>query len=96
MQIDEGLINRSILALNFNSNGTLFVGTTGNGVSRSVESTTSVNDILMAPSFFRLEQNYPNPFNPTTKIGYTLNRWGSVRLDVYDLLGKHIRTLVAG
>ena len=44
----------------------------------------------------RLDQNYPNPFNTTTEIGYLLPNDSNVKLDVYDILGRHIQTLVSG
>jgi subtilisin-like proprotein convertase family protein len=43
---------------------------------------------------FNLFQNYPNPFNPVTTIKYTVPEKTFVRLTVYDLLGKEIKTLV--
>jgi hypothetical protein len=43
---------------------------------------------------FYLAQNYPNPFNPATKIQYSLNKDGHVRLSIYSILGNHILTLV--
>jgi len=43
---------------------------------------------------YTLEQNYPNPFNPATSIEYDLPKHGHVRLTIYDVLGRHIRTLV--
>lgn len=43
---------------------------------------------------FKLEQNTPNPFNPTTNISYELFDESSVRLRVFDLIGKEIATLV--
>jgi hypothetical protein len=45
---------------------------------------------------FELLQNYPNPFNPTTSIRFSLDRPGSVYLDVYSVNGQHIATLSNG
>ena len=48
------------------------------------------------PGSFALRQNYPNPFNPSTTIRFDVPQEGRVRLIVYDLLGREIRTLVNG
>lgn len=48
------------------------------------------------PDEFFLYQNYPNPFNPSTKISYTLKNSGTVRLSVYDLLGREVAVLANG
>jgi len=47
------------------------------------------------PEGFSLGQNYPNPFNPETKISYKLANSGYISLNVYDLLGREIKTLVS-
>ncbi len=47
------------------------------------------------PTHFALEQNYPNPFNPTTTFTYQLATPSDVRLEVFDVLGKKIATLVS-
>jgi photosystem II stability/assembly factor-like uncharacterized protein len=52
-----------------------------NGEERSVES-------------FALSQNYPNPFNPSTIINYELRIMNEVKLVVYDVLGREVKTLV--
>ena len=43
-----------------------------------------------------MHQNFPNPFNISTSISYVLPEDGFVKLDVYDLLGRKVRTLVNG
>ena len=55
---------------------------------------TSVNPPSPAPSSFALEQNYPNPFNPSTVITYRLPANSAVTLNVYDVLGRKVQTLV--
>jgi predicted acyl esterase len=43
---------------------------------------------------YQLKQNYPNPFNPVTTVEYYLAVSGKVSINVYDLLGREVRTLV--
>jgi hypothetical protein len=46
------------------------------------------------PTEVGLNQNYPNPFNPTTQISYQIPQQGNVLLEVYDMAGRKIQTLV--
>jgi hypothetical protein len=57
-------------------------------------SAVGVDDAILAPRTFELKQNYPNPFNPSTIIGYQISETGFVSLEVYDILGKKVTTLV--
>jgi glucose/arabinose dehydrogenase len=55
------------------------------------------NDLdVTVPTRYSLEQNFPNPFNPSTKIEYTIPTRQHVRLEVVDVLGREIATLVDG
>jgi len=63
-----------------------------------VQTTSGVRDETgdrERPSDFALSQNYPNPFNPTTKIEFTLAKSGFVTLQICDVLGRKVRTLVS-
>ncbi len=46
------------------------------------------------PNAFSLSQNYPNPFNPMTKIKFNVSKASNVNITVFDVLGRHITTLV--
>ncbi|MDE2735199.1 MAG: hypothetical protein OXI72_12455, partial [Gemmatimonadota bacterium] len=48
------------------------------------------------PQGFALGQNYPNPFNPSTIIPYQIPTTTHVRLEVLNLLGQRLATLVDG
>jgi len=59
---------------------------TGDGVEEKRE---------LIPANFTLEQNYPNPFNPSTTIEFALSKSSFVTLNVYNLLGEAVVTLIA-
>jgi hypothetical protein len=62
--------------------------------SFTAEVTTGISRQLSSkPSAFNLEQNYPNPFNPETKIVFSIPETQSVRLNVFNVLGKEVAVL---
>jgi hypothetical protein len=46
------------------------------------------------PEVFTLYQNHPNPFNPVTTLRYDLPEDTQVRITIYDIMGREVRTLV--
>ncbi len=48
------------------------------------------------PAQFGLAQNYPNPFNPSTMINFSISKPGMTSLDVYNILGQKVATLIRG
>jgi len=58
-----------------------------------IDTTVGVNDFSV-PLNFILNQNYPNPFNPSTNIQYAIGSRQFVTIEVYDLLGREVATLV--
>ena len=46
------------------------------------------------PTFYSLKQNYPNPFNDKTSINYDISNYGFIKIQIFNLLGEEIITLV--
>jgi len=61
------------------------VDSTDDGVSND-------NDVI--PTLTQLDGNYPNPFNPETTISYSMKEAGDVRIDIYNLKGQRVKTVV--
>jgi endo-1,4-beta-xylanase len=60
----------------------------------TIEEIVGVEKPIMLLNKIELYQNYPNPFNPETNIKFTLPNADNVILEVYDMLGKKIATLI--
>jgi hypothetical protein len=63
-----------------------------NGMSTGVR--PIANPPAALPKSYELGQNFPNPFNATTQIRFNVPAASQVSLDVYDILGRKVRTLV--
>jgi hypothetical protein len=46
------------------------------------------------PAVTKLNKNYPNPFNPQTSISYSLKQAGPVKIEIFNVKGQLVRTLV--
>ncbi len=62
--------------------------------STSPAATGIAKDVAAIPREIQLNQNYPNPFNPTTTMQFALTKSGHVSLEVFNILGQHVATLV--
>ena len=70
----------------------------GNGLIYEVNAFTvlDVNIQVAVPDDYYLLQNYPNPFNNVTKLAYGMSETGDVSIQVFDLTGRFVATLVNG
>ena len=54
----------------------------------------AILDYDLFPTKYALHQNYPNPFNPVTTIRYDLPQSSNVRIVIYNMIGRQVRSLV--
>jgi hypothetical protein len=76
------------------ADGTVVAATHGKGVYSTDLAEVTATRESQIPAMMHLAQNVPNPFNPMTTIAYSIPRATHVRLQIYDLAGRHVRTLV--
>ena len=92
---------RDPIAVNYYGNIYVFGGLGSDGLDvSSIEmfsdiSTTIVNDKSSAPLKFNLGNNYPNPFNPSTQIRFEVPKQSRISVDIFSILGKHIKNLTS-
>jgi len=59
-----------------------------------VDAQVSVSGNVSVPTDFSLSQNYPNPFNARTEIAFSLATSGAVVLEIFDISGRLVKTLI--
>lgn len=85
----DGKTDIAIIATDEFGHDSLFVIYNTGNISGIREET-----VQQVPENFSLSQNYPNPFNPSTTIEYSIPQAGLVTIQVYDILGREVATLV--
>jgi Right handed beta helix region/Secretion system C-terminal sorting domain len=64
------------------------------GVHYFSQGTNTINEDGLKPENFELIQNYPNPFNPVTNIEFYLPTTTNVKIEVFNLLGQKVKTIL--
>ena len=73
----------------------VYVGVYSNDAGGSGGGDVGTGNEDLAPTKFVLKQNYPNPFNPVTQIQYEIDKSTDVSLDLFDIRGVKVKTLLS-
>ncbi|HRF66768.1 MAG TPA: T9SS type A sorting domain-containing protein [Ignavibacteria bacterium] len=96
VELADGLPNTVAMHLDYHqATNRLRIGTHGRGVWETSNPVGLINYNNQVPSNFSLQQNYPNPFNPVTTIKYDILTEGFVKLAVYDILGRELKSIIS-
>ena len=79
---------------NFSLRCLYMLALTGNFWRPDITPNTFVEKSLLTPSRKDLMNNYPNPFNPITSITYDVSEKSRVRITIFDLQGREVRTIL--
>jgi hypothetical protein len=66
------------------------------GISVSVEYGNTLSKTNLLPETYAMHPNYPNPFNPITYIKYDLPEMSVVNIEIFNILGQQVKTLMSG
>jgi len=66
------------------------------GVSALVEYGNTLSKTNVLPEKYAMHPNYPNPFNPITYINYDLPKMSVVNIEIFNILGQKVKTLMSG
>jgi hypothetical protein len=89
----KGTIGQSLSGVSSNKRTKNDIGFWYQKKQESLKKSLVENDNAL-PTKFRLDQNYPNPFNPSTMIQFSLPKPMLANLELYNLLGQKVKTLL--
>ncbi|MFA6980887.1 MAG: YCF48-related protein [Ignavibacteriaceae bacterium] len=91
---DTNVFDGTLYSSTIDPNGNAWFGGDSSGIftNRNWVGIEEEKDVSIKS--YELKQNYPNPFNPCTNINYTLSNSATVKLEIYDVLGRKVSKLV--
>ncbi len=96
-ELADSLPNTVVMNIDYNQASDMVrIATHGRGVWETGTPIGIINYSNEIPAAYSLYQNYPNPFNPTTLFKYDIVKKGFVKLAVYDILGRELKTIFEG
>jgi photosystem II stability/assembly factor-like uncharacterized protein len=84
----------SIQDIKFDKDDTMYIATDESVWRSNPDNTIGIRDKSTVILQYSLSQNYPNPFNPSTTINYSVKNAGLVKINIYDILGRDVESLV--
>jgi len=97
---DLNYARKDLMAVNYY--GSIYVFGGLDGSNQPVASVEKLDIITGVPNNhsqivngFKLDNNYPNPFNPSTQISFSVGKESNVSIDIYSILGQHIKNLTS-
>jgi hypothetical protein len=90
----RSLIGDPIVGTSANGGSSISNGFFANPASTGVVTGIERQSVLSIPTSYQLSQNYPNPFNPSTNIKFSLPEQSTVKIVIYDLIGRKVKTLI--
>ncbi len=95
-QLIDQLTGNSVVCFGEDQDRELYICSFDGNIYRTGTSVVTSNEELNPerPGTIQLNQNYPNPFNPATVISFTLPEAQSVTLDIYNVVGQKVASLV--
>jgi ligand-binding sensor domain-containing protein len=95
---NSGLPINTVNCIDIDVYGNKWIGTSDGLALFNEDGVVDINDNLnnnvAFPNKITLSQNYPNPFNPSTTIKYDLPKSSDVKIEVYNIAGQKIQTLL--